>query len=209
VNVTSAADSVARGCVRVRSPDIRRCAQLGWVSALGACRLTKGRCGASLDRASVRRRGIRRSDLGRTDGTADAEKQPTGLTGLASAGQWGGQSRVASTDLGRVEGGATQRHKRCPDTTPGATWRQAQRWPLSDGRSSRGDERSRIPHRHGPSCAPRCPRAARAPTRWDVSSRSRRGSRSTCTAAEGGSGGGRRCAGPKAPPITRFAFALL
>ena len=57
------------------------------VSALGACRSAEGLCGAPSIELRSRRRGVRRSGLGRTDGAADAEKQPTGLAGLPSAGQ--------------------------------------------------------------------------------------------------------------------------
>ena len=57
------------------------------VSALGACRSAEGLCGAP----SIELRFVAvwpvESDLGRTDGAADAEKQPTGLAGLPSAGQ--------------------------------------------------------------------------------------------------------------------------
>jgi hypothetical protein len=73
MNVTSAADSVARG-LHARPVTGHSQVRPVWVvSALGACRSAEGLCGAhSIDFGWSP--GVRRSDLGRTDGTADAVK---------------------------------------------------------------------------------------------------------------------------------------
>lgn len=77
--------------MRVRSPDVRRCAQYG--SCPPSVPADLRRADVALPRSSFGSLpGGRRLGLGRTDGAADAEKQPTGLAGLASAGQWGERS---------------------------------------------------------------------------------------------------------------------
>jgi hypothetical protein len=72
--------------MRVRSPDVRACTQYG--SCPPSVSADLRRADVALPRSSFGSSpGVRRLGLGRTDGAADAEKQPTGLSGLASAGQ--------------------------------------------------------------------------------------------------------------------------
>lgn len=100
--------------MRVRSPDIRRCAQYGWCPPSVPADLRRAYVALPRSRFGWSP-WVRRLGLGRTDGAADAEKQPTGLAVLTSVGLWA--IRRKRLLLGRVEGVATHRHKRCFDRT--------------------------------------------------------------------------------------------
>jgi hypothetical protein len=72
--------------MRVRSPDSQVHPQDGWCPPSVPADLRRAYVALPRSRFGPSP-WVRRSDLGRTDGAADAEKQPTGLTRLASAGQ--------------------------------------------------------------------------------------------------------------------------